>query len=73
MPYITPEQTPTGDTCWCFVLPDDPHFRAAFFGAVSELMKTYNWEQTTGITVQETVAIALEMYESGKPNKCTGN
>lgn len=62
MPYITPEQTPPSSNCRRLFVPNDTHMLAAILGQVLELTEVENWEQTTGITVAETVAFWETIY-----------
>jgi len=45
MPYLTPDETPTEVVCRSFNIPDYFGWDAIIYGALSELAKSYNWEQ----------------------------
>lgn len=62
MPYITPETTPSLFKRRCLFIPDDPRWLAAVNGAVSELLKPYNWQQTDGITPEDAADAAATMF-----------
>lgn len=62
MPYITPETTPSLKKRRCLFIPDDPRWLAAVNGAVSELLKPYNWEQTDGVTPEDAADAAAAMF-----------
>ncbi len=62
MPYITPENTPIEILCWRIYVPNDLKFRAAIRGQLYELVEAFNWEQTSGITVDETTQLAATMF-----------
>lgn len=55
MPYITPDTLPIADLCNRLFIPDDTRMRAAILGQLLELTEAENWEQTTGITVADTI------------------
>ncbi len=63
MPFITPESTPANVRCWRLSVPRDRQILGVITGALHELTKPHNWEQTTGITVDETVVLMQEMYD----------
>lgn len=50
MPYITPETKPETDQCFRLLVPDDPYWLAALYGALDELGKEYNHESVTGLS-----------------------
>jgi len=58
MPYVTPPETPEGLTCRALLIPDSPEWLAIFGGALTELFYGYNWEQITGISVDDAIAVA---------------
>lgn len=62
MPYVTPEATPPDSNCRRLFVPNDLHMVAAILGQVLELTEAHNWEQTTGISVAETIAIWDAIY-----------
>lgn len=62
MPYITPDATPPSSNCRRLFVPNDTRMIAAILGQVLELTEARNWEQTTGITVAETIAFWDAIY-----------
>lgn len=64
MPYITPSVQPSVVNCGRFFIPDDLRIRAALLGQIYELCEYWNWEQTDGITVQATVDLMNELYDT---------
>ncbi len=63
MPYVTPETTPPTLVCRRFLISLDVHMIAALFGQVLELTESENWEQTTGISVDDTIAFWSDIYD----------
>jgi len=57
MPYLTPDNTPVGSTCWRISIPDNDAMVAAFLGQLLALSQAWNWENIGGITVQETIEL----------------
>lgn len=64
MPYITPDSTPPSSNCRRLFVSNDEKMIAAILGQLLELTEAHNWEQTSGITVQETTDFWLETYEN---------
>lgn len=62
MPYITPDTTPPDSNCRRLFVPNDTRMIAAILGQILELTEARNWEQTTGITVVETIAFWDAIY-----------
>lgn len=56
MPYLTPDEIPESDTCRSLLIPASTDWLAIVSGALTELIKTYNWEQRGAVTVEEAVA-----------------
>jgi len=52
--WLTPDSIPTVRTGRCIFLPDSPEWRGAFYGAIAELYKEYNWEKSGTLTPIET-------------------
>jgi len=63
VPYLTPENTPVDNRCWRINIPDDVQVRAVVIGHLLQLTHDYNWEQTTGISVVDTVALMQTMFD----------
>jgi len=55
MPYRTPQELPEEDDCRPLFIPADSEWLALFGGALTELLKTWNWEYSGGLTVDETI------------------
>lgn len=70
MPYITPLITPVDTVCWRLSIPNDERFLAAVLGQLSELFQEWNWEQTDGVSVEVSVNMALDMYDSFLQEGC---
>lgn len=62
MPYITPNTTPPASNCRRLFVPNDSFMLAAILGQILELAEERNWEQTTGISVAETIAFWETIY-----------
>lgn len=62
MPYITPNTTPPDSNCRRLFVPNDTRMIAAILGQILELTEATNWEQTTGISVVETIAFWEAIY-----------
>ncbi len=62
MPYITPSAEPTASRCRRLSVPTDTRSIAALYGQLLELTEAENWEQTDGITVEETVSIWNDIF-----------
>lgn len=75
MPYITPPSTPESTTCRALLIPDSSEWLAIFGGALTELIYKYNWEQVTGITVDDAVQTAITVingfYDGCAVSGCT--
>jgi len=73
VPYLTPQELPEGDVCRPLSIPDDSEWLALFGGALTELTKSWNWEYSGGLTVDETIEKIQEIidiwYEGCQP--CT--
>jgi len=71
MPYLTPLALPEGDDCRPLSIPADTDWLALFGGALTELTKTYNWQFSGGLTVDETVAKMTEIIDAWYQETCT--
>ena len=63
MPYITPDTAPTEYIVRRLVLPNDTYFLGAVNDALAQLEEEKNWESVTGISVEDTIALASVMIE----------
>jgi len=64
VPYLTPQDLPESADCRALFVPDDTEWLALFGGALTELTKTWNWEYSGGLTVDETVAKMTEIINN---------
>jgi hypothetical protein len=64
MGYLTPDIVPTDTICYFIRLPNEPYIQIAFLGAVSELIKPYNWEPFGEITPEEISAVMLPIFQT---------
>lgn len=64
MPYITPDTLPSVWNCRRLLIPDDTRMLAAILGQLLELTEPENWEETTGITVAETVTFWQDTFDA---------
>jgi len=68
MPYLTPEDFGESDTCRSLLIPATTDWLAIVSGALTELVKTYNWEQWGALTVDECVErmqAMIDLYYEG--------
>jgi len=63
VPYLTPQDLPEGDNCRPLFIPAGSEWLALFGGALTELVKVWNWEDSGGLTVAETVAKMQEIID----------
>jgi len=63
MPYLTPDSIPEDDDCRPLSIPASSDWLAIVSGALTELIKTYNWEQRGSVTVEEAVARMQTMID----------
>jgi len=64
MPYLTPSDLPEGDDCRPLSIPASSEWLALFGGALTELTKTWNWEYSGGLTIEETVAKMSDIIDN---------
>lgn len=68
MPYLTPDELPEERDCRALSIPASTEWLAIVSGALTELLKTYNWEQRGAVTVDEAVAamqVMIDAYYDG--------
>lgn len=69
MPYLTPEEIPGDDDCRPLSIPASTEWLAIVSGALTELTKSWNWQQQGAVTVQEAVermqAMVADYYNAG--------
>jgi len=63
MPYLTPDEIPEDDDCRPLSIPASSDWLAIVSGALTELTKTWNWEQRGAVTVDEAVARMQQMID----------
>jgi len=64
MPYLTPDEIPEETDCRSLLIPASSDWLAIVSGALTELVKTYNWEQRGSVTVDEAVAAMQTMIDT---------
>lgn len=64
MPYLTPDEIPEERDCRALSIPASTDWLAIVSGALTELTKTYNWEQQGSVTVDEAVAAMQTMIDA---------
>lgn len=63
MPYLTGDvPIPNTFICRTLRIPDDQGFLLAVNGALTTLMKSYNWEQFGTLTPEESASLAIDMW-----------
>lgn len=68
MPYLTPEDIPEERECRALLIPANTDWLAIVSGALTELVKSYNWEQGGAVTVAEATAamqVMIDTYYEG--------
>jgi len=70
MPFLTPNSLPEETDCRSLLIPASSEWLALFGGALTEFLYKYNWEQTTGIGIDETIAKMQEIID-GFYDGCT--
>lgn len=74
MPYLTPEELPEDDLCRPLSIPHSSEWLAIVSGALTELTKSYNWQQEGAVTVAEAVErmqLMVDSYYASFCNDCT--
>lgn len=49
--------------CFQVKVPDDPQYVAAFYGAMFELARWYNWQEDSGHTAKQVADVMLDNYD----------
>jgi len=70
MPYLTPQALPESDDCRSLSIPADSEWLALFGGALTELTKSWNWEDSGGLTVDQTLAVVNEVINAWYSSNC---
>lgn len=63
MPYLTPDEIPESATCRTLLIPSSSDWLAIVSGALTELTKSYNWQQQGSVTVDEAIAVMSAMID----------
>lgn len=61
MPYLTPDEIPEVGACRPLFIPASSDWLAIVSGALTELVKSWNWEQQGSVTVPEALAVMENM------------
>lgn len=73
MPYLTPDSIPETDDCRSLLIPASSDWLAIVSGALTELVKPYNWQQFGAVTVEEAVERMqdmIDLYYEGCASSC---
>jgi len=70
VPYLTPDDIPESDVCRSLSIPASTDWLAFFGGALTELSKTYNWQQWGAVSVDDTVAKMQEIIDNWYTEPC---
>jgi len=70
VPYLTPQELPESDKCRSLLIPADSEWLALFGGALTELTKSYNWEDSGGLSIQDTVDLMTEIVNNWYESIC---
>lgn len=73
MPFITPNNLPTGLFCRQILIPNDPYWIGLVSGALMEFQYPSAWEQRTGITAEQAADRWLEMLNQYWVSNCEGD
>lgn len=63
MPYLTPDDLPEERDCRALLIPANADWLAIVSGALTELVKVYNWEQGGSVTVSDAVQAMQDMID----------
>jgi len=64
VPYLTPQELPGDDDCRPLSIPANTEWLALFGGALTELTKVWNWQDSGGLTIAETVEKMQEIIDN---------
>jgi len=70
MPYLTPDTPPDDTRCFRLNVPNDITWVGIVKGALSELIKAYNFEEFGSATPEETAQRFLQMYDEFVFEEC---
>jgi len=72
MPYLTPDELPEATDCRSLLIPDSTDWLALVSGAISELIKPYNWQQQGSVTPEQAAQAMFDMWLSFVESECGG-
>jgi len=70
MPYLTPDAPPDDTVCFTLKIPNDVAWIGIVKGAISELIKSYNFEDFGDYSSADTALRFLQMYEEFAFSEC---
>jgi len=70
VPYLTPQELPEDDNCRPLSIPANTEWLALFGGALTELTKAWNWQDSGGLTVSETIEKMQEIIDNWYSEPC---
>jgi hypothetical protein len=70
MPYLTPDTPPDDTICYTLRIPNDKTWIGIVKGAVSELIKDYNFEAFGDYSPEDTALRFLDMYDEFVFSEC---
>lgn len=73
MPYLTPDSIPEDGDCRPLSIPASSEWFALVSGALTELLKPYNWVQFGAVSVEDTIArfqVMVDQYYEGGCGGC---
>jgi len=70
MPYLTPDTPPDETVCFTLQVPNDVTWIGIVKGAISELIKSYNFEEFGTFSPSDTALRFLQMYEEFVFSEC---
>jgi len=71
VPYLTPDDIPEDGICRPLSIPASTDWLAFFGGALTELTKTYNWQQWGAVSVDDTVAKMQDIIDAWYAEACS--
>jgi len=72
VPYLTPQDLPEGEDCRPLFIPAGSEWLALFGGALTELTKTWNWEDSGGLSIEDTIDKMAEIIQNWYDVPCAG-
>lgn len=72
--WVLPDTVfPNGDKCFIVPIPDEPHYIAAFKGALFGMTRWYNWDADVNHTAKDVAGNMLDYYLSIVETNCAAN